>query len=97
MYTSQNILIYYAAVMQHPILVANYHPQETNTHVIPIPSVVNDPAVPHMTIMHHWFNQEAEIGHSEALVSLLTIYYISIYYTVYMILYITALYIIYVI
>ena len=52
-----NILLFYAAVLERPILVANYHPIETNTHLIPNPlnlGVVND--VPPLAIMHHWIN-----------------------------------------
>ena len=66
-----NMLVFYAVVLEHPILVANYHPHETNTHLILNllhAGVVNDVAP--LMIMHHWINQEAEIGHCEALVRL---------------------------
>ena len=62
-----NILVLYSAVLERPILVANYHPHETNTHLIPDPLHPSAEMAPLM-IMHHWINQDAEIGHWEALV-----------------------------
>ena len=65
----QNILLFYAAVLERPILVANHHPIETNTPLIHDPLHPGAEMAPLM-IMHHWINQDAEIGHWEALVRL---------------------------